>query len=477
VISAARARAHWHLRSGLARPLSGSPDEVIARTGWLRTLGGVDVYLAARARVPGLGRAALEALVESGRLRVIPAVRGCIYLVPSVHVPLALRVASEAWRKTTERELAKAGSSWNEIEDVGRAVANALGSGAMRTDAIRKAVTVRSFGEAGKKLGLSSPLPVALRDLELRGRIERTLDGGRLDTERYLWRIAPLTLGAVPDDARERHAELARIYAEHAGPWTVQDFASWSGLSVRDARAAVERAALARVAVESYAEEAWMLPEHVDAIARDAEPTSAVSLLSFEDNYLVAHGGPKWCVDPAHWSTPVLPWGTQQGGTLGTVTHLLSRTLTIGDELAGLWEMDPDAGQVLWATFAPAPRAAREALDRLAVETTALLAEIGHAHSFSLDTDADVRERAGQVARLASGEREPVKRKPAAKKKAKPPAVTQKPAPKQKPTKPAAKQKPAPKQKAKPAPKPKRAASKPKKAPAKKKQKPAKRKR
>jgi len=48
---------------------------------------------------------------------------------------------------------------------------------------------VRSLGEKGKKLGLSSTLPPALRTLEFEGRIERTLEGGRLDSERYLWRL------------------------------------------------------------------------------------------------------------------------------------------------------------------------------------------------------------------------------------------------------------------------------------------------
>ena len=35
-LSLARVRAHWHHRAGLARPLPGEPDEVIAQTGWLR---------------------------------------------------------------------------------------------------------------------------------------------------------------------------------------------------------------------------------------------------------------------------------------------------------------------------------------------------------------------------------------------------------------------------------------------------------
>ena len=102
-----RARAFWFQRQGLATPAGAKANlaEVVARTGWIRTLGGADVYLAARARVAGLGRAAMDAAVEADALRVIPSVRGCIYLVPGADVPWVLRIAQEAWRPRAEREV------------------------------------------------------------------------------------------------------------------------------------------------------------------------------------------------------------------------------------------------------------------------------------------------------------------------------------------------------------------------------------
>ncbi len=385
------ARRHWHLRSGLATPSGGPVDQVIKQTGWLRTLGGVDVYLAARARVPGLRRADLEALVEQSKLRVIPAVRGCIYLVPSAHVPLALHVASQAWRKTTEKELAKVGSSWKKVEAVGAEVAKALKDGPLTTDKIRKAVKVPSFGDAGKKIGLSSPLPIALRDLEFKNVVERTLEGGRLDTERYQWRLARDKLARPPADPG---AELARIFARQAGPFPLADFAWWAGMTQRDARAAIEGADLAAVSVTGYADEAWMLPEDVKV---KAEPSDAVSLLSFEDNYQVPRGS-RWLVDPAQWSRPVSAWGSSKPSTLGEAKHMATRTVIVGGKLAGIWEMDPDADQILWATFSPVPSAARAQIDRLATDTAKFLGEIGHALSFSLDTEDEVRKRASEVA-------------------------------------------------------------------------------
>lgn len=425
-IDLARARSHWHARAGLAARLRGEPDEVIAQTGWLRTLGGADVYLAARARVPGLSRAELDGLVDVGRLRVVPAVRGCIYLVPAVHVPLALRVADEAWRKRTSRDLERTGSSWNEVEQLGRAVAGALVRGAATTDAIRKALpasAVRSLGDTGKELGLSSPLPVALRDLEFRGVIERTLDHGRLDTEPYLWRTTRSgVLGKVADDPVERWAALARIFAGHAGPTTLADFAWWAGLNQRDARSGFERAALAPIAVAGYSDDAWALPEDAELLASPAVPSRAVALLSFEDNYFVPRGS-RWLIDPSLWSRPVQVWGSSKPSTLGAATHLSTRTVMVGEQIAGIWEMDPDAGQVLWATFAAVPRDAREAIDRIATETATFLNELGHARSVTLDTEEQVRERASEVARMAGGgDMLRDKRGVGARVKAKPPA-------------------------------------------------------
>ena len=64
--------------------------------------------------------------------------------------------------------------------------------------------TVRSFGEIGKKVGLSSNLPPVLRELEFTGTIRRTTASTGLDHEQYLWVAGR---GAVA-------AEL-----EELGPW------------------------------------------------------------------------------------------------------------------------------------------------------------------------------------------------------------------------------------------------------------------
>ena len=85
-----RARAAWSAHAGLESP-SATPADAARAAGWARTLGGIDAYVALKARAPGLGRADFDAALAAGDVRISPAVRGCIYLVPGDQAPLALK--------------------------------------------------------------------------------------------------------------------------------------------------------------------------------------------------------------------------------------------------------------------------------------------------------------------------------------------------------------------------------------------------
>lgn len=404
----ARARAHWHHRQGLAAPVSGGLPEVIARTGWPRTLGGVDVYLAVRARVPGLRRAELDGAVERGELKVVPAVRGCIYLVPRAEVPLVLRVAEEQYRARGDRELEKVGVPLTEVAEIAEASIAVLAKGALSADALRRALPaglVRSLGELGKKLGISSALPSALRHLEFEGRVERTLAGGRLDTERYEWRVParnPFDGADVPDDPIDRIAVVARAFFRQAAPATLKDFAAWAAVSQRDAKAAMDRLPLVPVTVEGYARDACVLQDDLEALLHSPPSEPSYALLPFEDNYITYHGGPAPLVDPKFHSRPILPWGTNRPMTLKDARHISMRALLHGDRLAGFWEYDAETGGVVFGVFDGHGAGGRDAIADQAAGLGAFLRDdVGHARSFSLDTMEAVRERAALVRGMA----------------------------------------------------------------------------
>jgi hypothetical protein len=403
-VSLERARARWHAAQRLDRePAAGERlDDVIAATGWLRTLGGVDVYLATRGRVPSLRRADLDDASARREVRVSPAVRGCIYLVPACDQGLSLRIADEQSRARQERDCTKAGVPRSEVDEVANAVVSLLGRGPLSTDAIRKGLppgTVRSLGEAGKKVGLSSPLPVALRQLEFDGRIERTLVGGRLDTERYEWRLtarSPYEEAPIPSEPAGRIAEAARRFLRWAGPARKADFAEWCGCGVKDATAALGALDAVPVAVDGYSDDAWILPAELPALDDAPAPAPLPRFLSFEDNFLALHGGPALLTDPRHHSRPAEAWGGAKGPqTLGTVRHLQNRSLLLGDRLAGFWEFDPDSGEVVTAPFEAWPASTSRSMRAAASELAAFIRdEVGHGRSFSLDSDAALRERA-----------------------------------------------------------------------------------
>jgi hypothetical protein len=377
----------------------------LEETGFVRTLGGVDVYLAVRARVPGLRREDLDAAVAAAEAQVIPAVRGCMYLVPRRDVPLALRVAEILSRPRDEREHAKAGIRPGEVEELGAAVLQVLAArGPLTTDALRKALpagAVRSLGEAGKKLGISSPLPAALRRLEFAGRVERAVESGRLDSERYLWRPparSPFEGVRLPEEPVDLYAGLARIFFNATGLGTQKDFAAWAGIPQRDAKAAMERAGLVPVSIDGVDDLHYLLEARRGLPEEAADAARAIAFLPFDDNLMALHGGASLLVDEAYHALPVKSWGSSKATTLLEARHMMLRSIVAEGKVAGVWEYDPDAREVVTAGFAGLSKATRAALAAAADDLSRFITEdLGHGRSFSLDTDEELRTRSRQV--------------------------------------------------------------------------------
>lgn len=404
-LSLEQARRAFIAAQGFPVPAGRSPVQVLEETGFVRTLGGVDVYLAVRARMRGMRRADLDGSVARHEAQVIPAVRGCMYLVPRRDVPLALRVADVLSRSRFEREQEKAGIRPGEAAELGAAVLQTLRErGPLGTDALRKALppgTVRSLGEAGKKVGLSSPLPPALRVLEFAGQVERTLESGRLDSERYLWRAterSPFEGARLPEDPADLYVELARIFLRGAGLGSQKDLAGWAGIAQRDARAALEKGGFLPVEIEGVRDLHYALEERRDLLAA-TDIEDAVAFLPFEDNLVHLHGGPAVLVDEAHHATTVPAWGSMgRGTTLGDAKHMSLRSFVAEGRISGFWELDPDARSVVYTGFGALSAGIRTRLAAAAEDLTNFLVDdLGHGRSFSLDTDEELRKRSAQI--------------------------------------------------------------------------------
>ncbi len=392
-LSLDEARNHWVRATGLADPVEGTLESLVESTGWARTLGGVDAYLALRARRPGLHRETVDQAVEDGSLLVSPAARNCNYVIPGSQRPWVLAEAEAIWAGTAPAQHGRAGLAEGEVSHTAEAVMETLTS-PMTTAEIRASLpegVIRSLGDAGKKAGISSSLPPALRLLEFRDRIRRRTDGSRIDTEKYRW--APVE---SPDpfsgSEEERRALLAHSFATFCGPFTVAELASFAGIGRRDALAAIEAGELATVNVEALGE-AYMLPERADSI-QDGEPIeeTAVRLLGFEDSALVAHSPSAW-FDPRHHSREMPVWG-RGDHTLGGASHLFMRTILCGNRMSGFWAWNPDEHRVEVAVLDKPTKSVKEALlGEVEAVSEFLNSEFGNARMTSIDSESTERAR------------------------------------------------------------------------------------
>ncbi|MDF1502827.1 crosslink repair DNA glycosylase YcaQ family protein [Roseisolibacter sp. H3M3-2] len=380
----AKLRAWWWARQGLDGALDGAePGAVLARSGWARSVGGVGPYLTLFARA-GTTRAAADAAVAAREIHELPAARGCTYVVPREDFALALAVG-DGWREPELRTAEKLGVTRDEVERLCEAVLGALaGSAALEPDAIRAAVgdRARSLGDAGKKKGLSTTLPLALGQLQARGEIRRVPVNGRLDQQRYAyvrWDDGPRTATRpAPDDAVR---ELARRFFRWVGPATMAEWRFFSGLGVKAARESV--AALDLRPAEPGSDR-LLLPEDLAAWRDFAPPGApAYALVSSLDAITATRREVATLVDDADRARAVL---VDDGRTrdLGALSDLPSHAILERGRLAGLWEFDADAGTIAWATLDGRRDAGLEA----AVARTErwVRDELGDARSFSLDS-------------------------------------------------------------------------------------------
>ncbi len=404
VFTIEQARAVAIAAQGLDRSLGGVGG-VLEQAGLVRTLGGIEAYLALCARDAEITPGAVHAAVESRAACVVPAARGCMYLVPARDVAACLVLADSLSSGRAAREHERAGIQPGEVEALGARVAQALAASPLTTDELRKALpegSVRSLGEQGRKIGISSPLPAALRRLEMDGRIERSPEQHRLDNERYRWRLIGARAIEKPS-VEQALRRLAEGYFRAAGLGTVRNFADWAGVSLRDAQLAVDHLDTVAVRVEGLAAVHHALRDVDALVERETGMQRTVALLGFEDNLLALHGRPAALVAPQFHGMEVPSWGSNTRSRLGEARHLSHRPVVAEGRVVGFWEHDPDTQSVVVGFFERVSMASRERVREHAATIEGLVRELGHAHSFSLDTDEDMRKRAAWVRELAPG--------------------------------------------------------------------------
>jgi hypothetical protein len=376
-------RAWWSYRQALDGRLTGngaakSAAEILADTGWVRGLGGVAPYLALYARA-GLSREAVDAAVAKAQIHELPAVRGCTYVVPASDFALALK-AGEPFRGAEMKVAAKLGVTDKEIGKLCDAVLKALEKTPLDPEGIREATgpASRSLGEAGKKKGVTTTLPLTLGKLQASGEIRRIATNGRLDQQRYryaLWKPSPMAKFKLTPE--EIDIELARRFFNWAGPATLAEFQRFSALSVKSSKAAIEALKLA-----PFEGERFITSAHRDEFESFKIPKQAhYTLVGNIDGMALFRRDLKDLLDAGDSSREV--YADRGIKKLNTLDFLYSHAIFDRGRLVGLWEFDPAADTIAWAPFIPK----NKDLERAVARTEEFVrSQLGDARGFSLDS-------------------------------------------------------------------------------------------
>ena len=395
-MNAALLRAWWSARQGLDGSMAGArPAEVLARTGWIRSVGGASPYLALHARA-GLGRAAVDAAVAAQEVHELPSARGCTYVLPAQHYALGLR-AGQGFGDAAQIATAKKhlGVTDTELDVLCGSVMEVSSSGPLDPRALKERLgdRVRNLGAEGKKRGTTTTLPLALGRLQGLGEIRRVPLDGRLDRQRYAYmRWSPSPLVADTRTEREVATELARLYFTWIGPASLPQLQWFTGWGVGAAKQAV--APLGLVPLEPGSDQ-LLLPVDHEALHTFRVPAEEqVSLVSSLDGLTLLRREVGPLVDPEDAERSA---AAERGLTAtGALSDLPHHAILDRGRLVGFWEWDGLAGRMITKTFQPATAAIRAAIERT---TAYILSDLGDVRSFSLDSPESRTERIQALSR------------------------------------------------------------------------------
>jgi len=380
-MKSSKLRAWWSHRQGLDGSMRGkSPAWILERCGWSRSVGGVGPYLTLFSR-GGTSREMADQAAAQLEIHELPTARGCTYVLPSSDFALGLTVGRNY--SGDMKTALKLGVTEKEVDRLCDAVVKALEQGALDPDSIREATgkASRSLGEEGKQKGLTTTLPLALGRLQTEGRIRRVPINGRFDQQRYAyvnWRPNPLA--SYPESLEAAFSELARRFFRWVGPATLGEFQWFAGLGVKTTKQAVD--SLGLVPIEPGSDR-LLLPDDVAAFRELEVPTTPeYALVSSLDPIAANRREMQSLIDDEDRERPVVIDATST--PMGGLTDLPSHAILDRGRIIGLWEFDPAAGSIVWATFG---RRKDKALAAAVEETEAFVRDqLGDARSFSLDS-------------------------------------------------------------------------------------------
>jgi hypothetical protein len=384
-------RAWWAHQQALDGTLRGrAADQILADTGWARSVGGVGPYLTLFAR-GGLSRQTVDDAVAELAIHELPSARGCTYVVPGRDYGLALR-SGQAFGDSEMNTARKIGVTDKEIDKLSDAIVRALGKGPLEPEELRDATAgaSRSLGPEGKKKGPTTTMPIARGRLQSQGMIRRIPTNGRLDQQRYRYaRWQPNPLEGETRTPEEAYTELAKLYFRWIAPATLGEFQWFSGLGAKAAKAAAEPLGLVPLAT---GDPRLLFPQQLDSFRSFTVPREPqYTLVSSIDGLTLLRRDLKGLLAQADIA---------RVESLGGLTDLPSHGIFDRGRLVGLWEYDPATQEIAWTSFVKRNAALVQAVR----ENEAYVRDqLGDARSFSLDSPKSRVPRIEALRKAAAG--------------------------------------------------------------------------
>lgn len=296
------------VRHGLAAGApGGDPVEAARQVVALHATDPTTVHLAVRARVPGASVADVEAaLYDDRRLVRMLAMRRTMFVVPVEEAPIlhgasGLVVAAELRRQNLRmaEQLGEADpATWlsgacdatlASLERLGEATAQEL---AREVPALARKLRVNLDRPYEGDIGMSSRV---LLQLAAEGRVVRGRPRGSWVSSQYRWAPMARWLGRPMPvlDERTARAALVRAWLARFGPGTEADLRWWTGLPLRDIRAALADIGAVEVTLDEG--RGVVLP---DDLGPTPEPGPWVALLPSLDATIMGWQVRGWYLGP-----------------------------------------------------------------------------------------------------------------------------------------------------------------------------------
>ena len=332
-------------RQGIAEPASETPQDVVRRLVAIQAQDYLGSLWAIGLRMPNASEASVEQAIAEHRIVRTWPMRGTLHLVGAADVRWLQRLLAP-------RVLAANAARIERDYGLDEKVFNRCRKLVEKTLRDGKPITRNGLYQALDAARIATTHP---RGINIIGQLaqEGLICGGPREGRQPTFVLLDAWLPATPAKSREEAlAELSLRHIRSRGPVTAQDFAWWSGLTVRDAQAAYA-SVHSLVQQDTIDGKAYWLSPDTELVAR---PRKSVHLLPPFDEYLVGYKDRSAAIDPA--------FNRQVIGING----LVGASIVIDGRIVGTWKrsLGADRVDIAWTLFRDLSRSERSTIDVVA---------------------------------------------------------------------------------------------------------------